>query len=106
MRDVAGVVCLLIAAWFAWASWRRVRLFRARAAQGIEAPPLHPSLRLMADIGPGFVQLFAAVAALQIVGAFLVTGGAGLFSWLDLAGFLAVLVAYAAWVTVKSRFRV
>lgn len=106
MRDVTGLACVLVAAWFAWASWRRVQLFRQRAAQGEGAPPLHPSLRLMAEIGPGFVQLFTAIAALQIIGAFLATGGAGIFSWLDLGGFLLLLLAYAAWVTVKSRFRV
>ena len=106
MRNIAGIVLLLAAAWFVWAGLARRRQARALAAEGREAPPRHPSLALLGEIGPSIVNFMLVIAAIQVAVAFLVSDGGGIFSLFDLAGFLVLLASYGFWVTMKSRHRV
>lgn len=106
MRDVAGLVFALVAAWFVWAGLQRRRKAMALAAAGAEAPARHPSLAMLGEIGPSIVNFMLVIAAVQVSAAFLVSDGGGLFSVLDLAGFLLMLAGYGYWVTMKSRHRV
>lgn len=105
MPNIMGVVLLVIAAWLAWSAIDRRRRAQAAAAAGIEPPPLHPSLALMAEIGPSIIILGFVVAGGQVALAFWLTGGGGVFTLFDLAGFVALLVAYGAWVKTKTRHR-
>jgi hypothetical protein len=59
----------------------------------------------MADIGPSLIIGGLFIAGGQTVLAFFLTDGGGVFSRFDLAGFVALLVAYGAWVKMKSRYR-
>lgn len=106
MRDLAGIACALGGAWFAWAGLARRRRALARAAAGEEAPPRHPSLAILGEIGPSIVNFMLIVAALQVTLAFVVSDGGGVFSWLDLGGFLVLLAGYGVWVSMKSRHRI
>lgn len=106
MRNIAGIVLLLAAAWFIWAGIARRRQSMSLAADGREAPQRHPSLAILGEIGPSIVNFMLVVAALQVGAAFLVSDGGGIFSLFDLAGFLLLLAAYGFWVTMKSRYRV
>ena len=106
MRDIVGVLCVLGGAYFIWSGLARRRQALALAASGVEAPQRHPSLAILGEIGPSIVNFMLVVAALQISLAFVVSDGGGVFSWLDLAGFLVLLGAYGFWVTMKSRHRV
>lgn len=105
VRHVLGAACFAIAAYLIWSALGRRRLAREQAAAGIVPPPLHPSLSLMADIGPSLIIAGLVIAGGQTVVAFLLTDGGGVFSSFDLAGFVALLVAYGAWVKTKGRYR-
>jgi hypothetical protein len=37
--------------------------------------------------------------------AYMVTGGSGVFTLFDLAGFLFLLAAYGWWISVRTRYR-
>ena len=106
MHNVAGLLLALGAVWFIWAGLQRRRQALALAAAGVEAPPRHPSLALLGEIGPSIVNGMLVVAALQVSFAFVVSDGGGVFSWFDLAGFLLLLAGYGFWVSMKSRHRV
>lgn len=106
MRDVAGLVFALAALGFVLAGLKRRRQALRMAEAGVEAAPRHPSLALLGEVGPYIVNLMLIVAALQVTLAFVVSDGGGIFSWLDLAGFLALLAGYGYWVSMKSRHRV
>ena len=106
MRNLAGPAFALVAAWFIWAGVQRRRRALALTAGGAEAPARHPSLALLGEIGPSVVNFMLVIAAIQVAAAFLVSDGGGIFSVLDLAGFLLMLAAYGFWVTMKSRHRV
>ncbi len=105
VRHILGALCFAAAAWLLWSAANRRRRARDQAAAGIVPPPLHPSLTLMADIGPSLIIFGLVVAGGQTVVAFLLTDGGGVFSSFDLAGFVALLVAYGIWVKVKGRHR-
>ena len=105
MPHVMGAVLLVIAAWLVWSAMDRRRRALAAAAAGIAPPPLHPSLVLMADLGPSIITFGLVVAGGQVALAFWLTSGGGVFSLFDLAGFIALLVAYGFWVKVKGRYR-
>lgn len=106
MRHVMGAVMFAGAAWLAWSALDRRRRALAEARAGETAPALHPSLALMADIGPPLIIAGLVIAGGQVVLAFwLTSGGGGVFSLFDLAGFVALLVAYGFWVKVKGRYR-
>lgn len=106
MRDIAGLGFAIVAAWFIWAGLRRRRDAAALAAAGGEAPARHPSLALLGEIGPSIVNFMLVIAAIQVSAAFMVSDGGGIFSVLDLAGFLLMLAGYGFCVTMKSRHRV
>ena len=105
VRHLLGVACFAIAAWFVWSALTRRRIGREQAAAGIVPPPLHPSLGLMAEIGPSLIIFGLVVAGGQTVAAFVMTDGGGVFSTFDLAGFVALLLAYGVWVKMKGRYR-
>lgn len=99
-----GIVMFLVAGWMIWSSIRRRNRARAEAARGEVPPPLHTSLVMMADVGPSLIYFGLAVAAGQVVLAWLATDGAG-FALLDLAGVLTLLCAYGVWVRFRTRYR-
>lgn len=101
----AGAAMTLAGVWFLWMAMARRRRGREAAARGETPPPLHPSLVLMADLGPALIIFGLVVAGGQAVLAFLITGGAGLFSLFDLAGFLFLLGAYGVWVKMRVAYR-
>jgi hypothetical protein len=79
---------------------------RRRAAGEPESgPPLHQSLRMLSAVGPGIVQLGLFIAGGQVALAYMVTGGSGVFTLFDLAGFLFLLAAYGWWISVRTRYR-
>lgn len=99
-----GLLMLLAGAWLVAAALRRRARVGEEAARGEAPPPLHPSLVLMADLGPSLIRFGLVFAAAQVVLAWLVTDGAG-FALFDLAGFLLLLVAYDFWVRTRTRHR-
>ena len=88
-----------------WLAARRRRHARAAALRGEVPPPLHPSLAPLADMGPPIIIFGLFVAGGQAAIAFLLTEGGGVFSSLDLAGFLALLIGYGVWVKAKVAHR-
>ncbi len=105
MLHWAGVAMTLAGGWLIWQAALRRQRGRAAAARGEAPPPLHPSLELMADMGPPIIIFGLVVAGGQAVLAFLVTGGGGVFSVFDLAGFLFLLFGYGVWVKMKVAYR-
>jgi threonine/homoserine/homoserine lactone efflux protein len=98
MPHVAGLLMLAGAAFLVWLAIQRRHRNR-------ESPPPvpHESLRMLADAAPAIVILGLLIAALQVAVAFVMTnGGGGLFSIVDLGGFLALLAAYGYWLKVKT----
>lgn len=89
-----------------WLAALRRRHAKEAAARGEVPPPLHPSLAPLADIGPPVIIFGLFVAGGQAALAFLLTGGGGVFSMLDLAGFLVLLFGYGVWVKAKVAHRV
>ena len=92
--------------WLVWLAVLRRRHAKEAAARGDGPPPeLHPSLAPLADIGPPIIIFGLVVAGGQAAVTFLVTGGAGVFSLFDLAGFLFLLFGYGVWVKAKVAYR-
>lgn len=104
VRDWTGLVLALCGAGLLWSALARRSRMLAAAGRGETAPPLHPSLAMMAEIGPSIVIFMLVVAGGQVALAFWMTDGGGIFSMLDLAGFVFLLVAYGTWVVLKSRY--
>lgn len=100
----SGAVFFLAGAWLLWSALARRARTRAALARGETPMALHPSLALMAEIGPPIIIFGLVVAAGQVVLAWLATGGAG-FAATDLAGFLFLLLAYGVWVKVRTLYR-
>lgn len=88
-----------------WLAALRRRFAKEAAARGEAPPPLHPSLAPLADVGPPIIIFGLFVAGGQAALAFLLTGGGGVFSMFDLAGFLALLFGYGVWVKAKVAHR-
>ena len=105
VQHVVGAAMAVAGVWLLWLSALRRRRGMEAAARGETPPPLHPSLVLMADMGPPIIIFGLVVAGGQAVLAFLVTGGGGMFSLFDLAGFLFLLFAYGVWVKIKVAYR-
>lgn len=105
VQHLAGIAMTVAGAWLIWISVGRRRRGLEAAARGERPPPLHPSLVAMADMGPPIIIFGLVVAGGQAVLAFLMTGGGGVFSLLDLAGFLFLLFGYGVWVKMKVAFR-
>lgn len=107
IRHVAGAIFLAAgAALIVSAMTRRTRaLAAARDPLAPKPPPLHPSLAMMGEIVPPLVIFGLVIAGAQVVLAFWMTDGGGVFSLFDLLGFLFLLVAYGIWIKAKTRFR-
>ncbi len=106
LQHWAGAAMAAAGAWLIWLAVLRRRRGMEAAARGEAPPPLHPSLVLMADMGPPVIIFGLVVAGGQAVLAFLVTGGGGVFSVFDLAGFLFLLFGYGVWGKMKVAYRV
>ena len=74
LRHWAGAAMAVAGVWLIWLAVVRRRRARDAVARG-EGPPLHPSLVLMADLGPPIIIFGLFVAGGQAVLAFLVTAG-------------------------------
>jgi len=111
IANIAGAVMGAAGLALIWQAWTRRRLViadaeRRRAAGEPESgPPLHQSLRMLSAVGPGIVQLGLFIAGGQVALAYMVTGGSGVFTLFDLAGFLFLLAAYGWWISVRTRYR-
>jgi hypothetical protein len=99
-----GLLMILAGVGLIAGALRRRARARAEAARGEAPPPLHPSLVLMADLGPSLIRFGLVFAGAQVVLAWLVTDEAG-FALFDLAGFLFLLIAYDVWVRIRTRHR-
>jgi hypothetical protein len=107
-----GLVLAAIAAAFLVSGWRRRQAVRAeRIALGYAADDDTPqrrdpysSIAILGDAVPPII-----LAALGFVGVksvfFYAALGAGMFTLVDLAGFLALLGGYGAWMWWHSRYR-
>jgi hypothetical protein len=107
-----GLVFAAIAAAFLVTGWRRRQAVRAeRIALGYAADDDTPqrrdpysSVTILGDAVPPII-----IAALAFVGVksvfFYAALGAGIFTIVDLAGFLALLGGYGAWMWWHSRYR-
>ena len=107
-----GLVLAAIAAGFLVTGWRRRQAVRAeRVALGYAADDDTPqrrdpysSVTILGDAVPPII-----LAALGFVGVksvfFYAALGGGMFTILDLAGFLALLGGYGAWMWWHSRYR-
>ncbi len=106
-RHLAGVVLFALAAWLVWAAWRRKAALQDAARAGAApAATLHRSLATLAELGPPLLLFGLAAGGLEVTLAFFLTGeGGGVFSVLDLLGFLALLAAWGHWVVLRSRYR-
>ena len=100
----SGVVFFLAGAWLLWSAMVRRSRAQAALARGETPMALHPSLALMAEIGPPIITFGLVIAAGQVMLAYFATGGAG-FAPTDLAGFLFLLLAYGIWVKTRTRYR-
>ncbi|MCS6932140.1 MAG: hypothetical protein NZM27_08025 [Acetobacteraceae bacterium] len=111
IANIAGAVMGAAGLALIWQAWTRRRLVIAEARRRAETgepesgPPLHHSLRMLGAIGPGIVQIGLFIAGGQVVLAYLVTGGSGVFTLFDLAGFLFLLAAYGWWIAIRTRYR-
>ncbi|RAI39515.1 hypothetical protein [Rhodoplanes roseus] len=110
MRYWIGVVCFAGAAWLVAAGLahkRRVLAARAAAAsRGIM--PAEPGLRSVAVFGEimrPVILFFLAYAAIKTVVLFVVLGGEEVLSYVDLAGVLALLGGYGAWMSLRTTYR-
>jgi hypothetical protein len=106
VRHWAGAAMSVAGVWLLWLAVLRRRRGMAAAERGEKPPALHPSLVLMADLGPPIIIFGLVVAGGQAALAFLLTDGGGVFSLFDLAGFLFLLFAYGVWVKMKVAYRV
>lgn len=105
LRHWAGVAMMLAGVWLIRLAVFRRRRAREAAECGETPAPPHPSLAPLADIGPPVVIFGLVVAGGQVVLAYLVTDGGGMFSAVDLAGFLFLLFAYGVWQKIKVAHR-
>ncbi len=105
VRHWAGAIMAAAGFGLAWLAALRRRRAREATARGDVAPPLHPSLAPLVDLGPPIIIFGLFVAGGQAALAFLLTEGGGLFSLFDLAGFLVLLAGYGVWVKAKVAHR-
>jgi hypothetical protein len=111
IANLAGVVMAAAGLWLgAQAFTRRRRVIaesrrRQAAGEPETGPPQHRSLQMLGAIGPGIVQFGLCIAGGQVVLAYLITEGSGVFTLFDLAGFLFLLAAYGWWISVRARYR-
>jgi protein-S-isoprenylcysteine O-methyltransferase Ste14 len=107
-----GLVLAAIAAAFLVAGWRRRQAVRAeRVALGYAPNDDTPqrrdpysSITILGDSMPPIVVAALAFVGVKAVFFYLALGG-GLFTVVDLAGFLMLLGGYGAWMWWHSRYR-
>lgn len=105
----SGALMLLAAAWLVRDAIARRASVRAAAAaaiaRGETIPPGHRNMTALAEIVPPMVYIALFVIAAQIVFAWWTTDAGDWFSGFDIAAFLALLVAYGFWLSLKTRYR-
>ena len=109
MRNWIGLASLLVAAWLLYVGIRqRSRVMaQMRDAQtgSATAQPLHPSLVFARDLFRPLIIGALIFLAIKTSVAYVLLEGSRFFSWFDLAGFLLFLVAYGAWLVLKTSYR-
>jgi hypothetical protein len=103
MRNIIGLLFFAAGAWMLVSALARRR--RVIAAGPDAAPPLHPSLRTMADAMPPIILLALGIVGAKVSLAILMTEAGQYFSLLDLAGFLFLLAGYGTSVVIRTRYR-
>ncbi|MCG6897180.1 MAG: hypothetical protein LJE61_13120 [Thiocapsa sp.] len=107
MKYYLGAVCVLIGAWLVYQALthrRTVVAARARAAAENREQHIHQHLQAMRmGLAPLYVLaiLFTGVVLAAI---WFVVDQERVFSILDIAGFLLVLMAYAFWMSVRIQY--
>ena len=107
-----GLVLAAIAAAFLVAGWRRRQAVRAeRIALGYAADDDTPqrrdpysSITILGDAVPPIILVALTFVGVKSVFFYAALGG-GIFTIVDLAGFLALLGGYGAWMWWHSRYR-
>jgi hypothetical protein len=106
LRNITGLVLFALAAWLVWAARQRKAALQAAAQAGaMPVAPPHQSLAMLGEVAPPLLLFGLGAGGLEVVLAFLLTDGGGVFSVLDLAGFLALLAAWGHWVVLRARYR-
>ncbi len=103
MRYVVGLVFFAFGTALLFSALARRR--RVIAAGPGAQPPLHPSLRTLADTMPPLIVLALGIVGAKMALAFVVADATRHLSYLDLGGFLFLLAAYGTWVVIRSRYR-
>jgi hypothetical protein len=107
MKYYLGIVCILLGAWLVYkalAHRRAVMSARARAAAENREQKIHQHLEGMRlGLAPIYVLaiLFSGIVLAAI---WVVVDQERVFSILDIAGFLMVLLAYAFWMSVRIQY--
>jgi hypothetical protein len=107
---VLGVVGGAVGIALGWMALRRRARIRAAWAASRDSGvppgrPINPSLRAIADIASPIMLLGLIIAGVQVAIAFVITDGGGIFSALDLVGFLLLLLGYGFWFHTRTMFR-
>lgn len=107
MKYYLGALCLLLGVWLVYQALthrRAVIAARAQAAAESREPRMHQHLEAMRlGLAPLYIlsMLFAGIVLSAI---WFVVDRERVFSILDIAGFLAVLMAYAFWMTIRLQY--
>ena len=111
MKGWTGLALFAIGGWLAYSGLaQRGRVISARrgaAARELpaEGPPLSPSLAMMGEIFPPMICTALVLVGVKMSLVYAMVGENRLFSLLDLAGFLALLAGYGAWIVCTTKFR-
>ena len=110
IRNWAGGVLFALGAWLIVNAWRRRRraltVWRAALARGQEVDVrASQKFALTSAIARPIIYLFLLLVAAEVTATYRVAGPAGPFSIVDLGGFLFVLLGYAIWFSISTRYR-
>lgn len=102
MRYIIGLVFFAAGAWLMWSALARKQ--RAIAAGPEARPEISRSMQIMGDAVPPIVVLALIIIGAKTAIAFAITDATRYLSWLDLAGFLFLLVGYGTSVVLRARY--
>ena len=107
MKYWVGLVLMAAAAALAYQAlaYRRKVIAAGGDTAGNDDPNLHNSLEMLRHIMPPLILFMLAVVAVKMTVAFVALDLGQYLSYLDLAGLLALLAAYGAWLVTKAKYR-
>lgn len=105
MRYWIGLMFFAGGGWLAYAGLaHRARILAARSGRA-EAPAAETPMFVMGEIARPIILGLLAFAGLKTSFAYWAFGGGRVLSLFDLGGFLFLLAAYGAWLTLTMRYR-